>query len=76
MAIIKVLFAHDPLSGLTQYAGPTLAITTTHGDTEMDLHNQADIPHVPVKDTSHWPQMDKPEEFNRILDAFLAEHAN
>ena len=42
----------------------------------MDLHNQSDIPHVPVEETSHWPQKDKPEEFNRILDAFLAEHVN
>ncbi len=76
MTIIKVLFAHDPLPGLKQYPGPKLAITTTTGDTPMDLHNQADLPHETVKDSSHWPQMDKPEKFNRILDSFLKQNVN
>ena len=76
ITIIKVLFAHDPLPGLKQYPGPKLAITTTPGDTPMDLHRQADLPHEMVKDTSHWPQMDKPEEFNRILDGFLKQHVD
>ena len=76
MTIIKVLFAHDPLPGLKQYPGPKLAIATTHGETPMDLHNQADLPHVAVKDTSHWPQMDKPDEFNRVLDEFLKQHVD
>ena len=76
MTIIKVLFVHDPLPGLKQYPGPKLAITTAHGDTPMDLHNQADLRHVQIKDTSHWPQMDKPEEFNRVLDEFLKQHVD
>lgn len=76
MTIIKVLFAHDPLPGLKQYTGPQLAITTSEGDTPMDLHNQANLPHVAIKNTSHWPQMDKPEEFNRVLDDFLKQHVD
>lgn len=76
MANIKVLFAQDPLPGLMQYPGPVLAITTTNGDTPMDLHNQAGLPHALVADTSHWPQMDQPDEFNRVLDAFLTEQVD
>ncbi len=76
MTIIEVLFAHDPLPGLEQYPGPKLAITTTTGDTPMDLHRQADLPHEMVKDSSHWPQMDRPEEFNRILDGFLKQRVD
>jgi pimeloyl-ACP methyl ester carboxylesterase len=76
MTIIKVLFAHDPLPGLKQYTGPKLAIITSEGDTPMDLHNQADLPHVTIKDTGHWPQMDKPDEFNRVLDEFLKQHVD
>ena len=76
MTIIKVLFAHDPLPGLKQYPGPKLAIITSEGDTPMDLHNQADLPHVRIKDTGHWPQMEKPDEFNRVLDDFLNQHVD
>ena len=37
------------------------------------LHKLApDIPRRVVTGTSHWPHLDKPEEFNRLLDAFLA----
>jgi pimeloyl-ACP methyl ester carboxylesterase len=76
MTNIKVLFAQDPLPRLAQYKGPKLAITTAQGDTPMDLHNQADLPHVTIKDTGHWPQMDKPDEFNRALDDFLKQHVD
>jgi pimeloyl-ACP methyl ester carboxylesterase len=76
MTIIKVLFSYDPLPGLAKYPGPKLAITTAQGDTPMDLHNQADLPHVIIKDTGHWPQMDKPDEFNRVLDEFLKQHVD
>ncbi len=76
MTIIKVLFAHDPLPGLRQYTGPKLAIISSEGDTPMDLHNQADLPHVTIEDTGHWPQMDKPDEFNRVLEEFLKQHVD
>lgn len=76
MANIRILFAQDPLPALMQYPGPVLAITTTNGDTPMDLHNQAGLPHALVADTSHWPQMDQPDEFNRVLDGFLTEQVD
>lgn len=32
----------------------------------------ADLPHTTLTGTGHWLQMDRPEEFDRILDEFLA----
>jgi pimeloyl-ACP methyl ester carboxylesterase len=38
------------------------------------LHNeQPEIPQVMITGTSHWPQLDKPDEFNAALDQFLAD---
>lgn len=71
IALIRATFAYDPLSALQDYAGPTLAVTS--GDGPNDLHNQvAELPHEQISGASHWVHMDRPAEFNRILDAFLA----
>jgi pimeloyl-ACP methyl ester carboxylesterase len=31
------------------------------------------MPHLTVTGTGHWIQLDRPDEFNRILDDFLAQ---
>jgi pimeloyl-ACP methyl ester carboxylesterase len=72
LEMIEATFEFDPLPGLLKYQGPKLAIVTTPGETPYDLHKLApDLPHVLIEGTSHWPQMDKPVEFNRVLDEFL-----
>jgi pimeloyl-ACP methyl ester carboxylesterase len=71
--IITAIFAHDPLPALQSYKGPTLIIDTPHGEGPQALHNQMPaIPRSVIAGTSHWPHLDKPDEFNRILDGFLA----
>jgi pimeloyl-ACP methyl ester carboxylesterase len=30
------------------------------------------FPHETFERTSHWPHLDKPEEFSRVLDEFLS----
>jgi pimeloyl-ACP methyl ester carboxylesterase len=73
LALIQAAFDHDPLPALTQYQGPKLIIDTAHGEGPTALHNQLpDVKHKVIPDTSHWPHMDKPQEFNRLLDEFLA----
>lgn len=73
LAIIGAIFAYDPEPALRAYPGPKLLVDTQHGDTPGSLHNLApEIPRKVVNGTSHWPHMDKPEEFNKILDEFLA----
>jgi pimeloyl-ACP methyl ester carboxylesterase len=73
LALIGAVFAFDPLPPLRAYPGPKLLIDTPHGEGPQSLHTQApEISQEVIAGTSHWPQMDKPDEFNRILDAFLA----
>jgi len=72
MEIMKAIFAYDPLPALRAYPGPKLIVDTPHGEGPGSLHSQApEIPRKVITGTSHWPHMDKPEEFNAILDGFL-----
>jgi pimeloyl-ACP methyl ester carboxylesterase len=73
LSIIRGIFEFDPLPALNVYRGPKMAIVTPHGDTANDLHQLVpDLPRKLITGTSHWPHMDKPEEFNRMMDDFLA----
>jgi len=73
LAMIAALFDYDPLPALKSYDGAKLIIDTVHGEGPTALHNQMpDIARKVIPDTSHWPHMDKPQEFNRLLDEFLA----
>jgi pimeloyl-ACP methyl ester carboxylesterase len=73
LIIIAATFRYDPLPALQRYRGPKLAIITQHSETPNDLHNLVpQLTHKRIEDTSHWPHMDKPEEFNRLMDEFLA----
>jgi pimeloyl-ACP methyl ester carboxylesterase len=72
-ALIRAVFEFDPLPALAAYRGPKLLVATPHGDSPAALHRERpDLPREQVEGTSHWLHMDKPEEFNRILDRFLA----
>jgi pimeloyl-ACP methyl ester carboxylesterase len=74
LAIMKALFADDPLASLDRYKGPKLIIHTASANAPHDLQNaRPAIPHRAIEGTSHWPHLDKPGEFNRILDEFLAD---
>jgi len=74
LAIMKALFANDPLPSLDRYKGPKLIVYTDSGDTPNDLQNaRPDIAHVKMEGTSHWPHLDKPAVFNAALDEFLAK---
>ena len=58
---------------LAAYPGPRLAIAAADIEGPASLHVQ--FPEIPVKKirgTGHWLMMDKPDEFNDILDEFLA----
>lgn len=73
LAMIEAVFAFDPLPGLRAFRGPMLIIDTGHGDGPDALHHQLpNVRRTVIAGTSHWPQVDRPEEFNRILDEFLA----
>ena len=68
----KALFNFNPVAALGRYHGPKLSVITPINETPFGLHKLVpDLPHVMITDTGHWLQMDKPEEFNQILDNFL-----
>lgn len=74
LAIIGAIFAYDPLPDLEKFPGPKLLLDTGHGESPTSLHHLApDVPRQLVNGTSHWPHLDKPREFNRLLDGFLAK---
>jgi pimeloyl-ACP methyl ester carboxylesterase len=74
LAMIGAVFAFDPLPALRTYSGPKLFIDTPHGAGPQSLHTQMpEVPEKVITGTSHWPQLDKPDEFNRILDGFLVD---
>ncbi|HEX4764479.1 MAG TPA: alpha/beta hydrolase [Usitatibacter sp.] len=73
IAIMKSIAADDPLEALDRYKGLKLIIYTALRDTPTDLQNErTSIGHIRVDGTSHWPQLDTPGFFNRLLDDFLA----
>jgi pimeloyl-ACP methyl ester carboxylesterase len=74
-AMIAATFAYDPIPPLTTSTTPLLVIDTAHGDNPNALYRQlmTKPPREVITGTSHWPQLDKPDQFNRLLDAFLVE---
>jgi pimeloyl-ACP methyl ester carboxylesterase len=71
--LIGATVHYDPLTPLRRYPGPTLLVATPHGDIPHDLHRLLpNVLHEMIPGTSHWPHLDKPEEFSRLLDDFLA----
>lgn len=72
LKIIRAIFEFDPSPALNAYRGPMLIIDEEQEDFPGALHHLApDAPHKVIMGASHWVQMDKPEEFNEILDKFL-----
>ena len=73
--IIQAAFEFDPIEKLQRYPGPKLIIQTSNEQKQPNsLHNQVpDVPSELIEGTSHWPQLDKPELFNEILDDFLRQ---
>ena len=70
--VLRSVMQFDPDSALARYKGPILSVVTPHNDAAFSLHRLGKgFPHQVVPDTGHWIQLDKPEEFNRLLDVFL-----
>jgi pimeloyl-ACP methyl ester carboxylesterase len=72
LSMIKALFMYDPIPALRNYTGPVMIVGTPGEEQSNSLHKVfPQIPYKVVTGTSHWIQLDKPTEFNRILDEFL-----
>ncbi len=74
MAIIAAIFAFDPLPVLDAYPGPKLIVDAARGDQPNALFRQAPgIEHRLIPASSHWVQLDQPQAFEQLLDAFLSQ---
>ncbi len=77
VGVFKELFKYDPVPALEGYDGPKLSVITSINETPFSVHNLvSDLPHKMITGTGHWLQLDKPEEFNQILDQFLSSVDN
>lgn len=79
-AVVRVLqevMRFDPGPALARYRGPILSVVTPSNDASFSLHRLRNgFPYHIVQGTGHWIQLDKPEEFNRLLDNFLEATVN
>jgi pimeloyl-ACP methyl ester carboxylesterase len=67
------LYAFDPAGALAHYPGPRLHVASFLTDSPQAIHETvAQVALRTIPDASHWLMMDRPREFNRILDEFLA----
>ena len=72
VGVFKELFKYNPAPALERYAGPKLSVITAINETPFSVHNLvSNLPYKMITGTGHWLQLDKPEEFNRIMDDFL-----
>jgi pimeloyl-ACP methyl ester carboxylesterase len=58
---------------LSRYSGPKISIASYLAENPQAIHRT--VPGIPVRvisDASHWLMMDKPAEFDRDLEEFLA----
>lgn len=61
------------MPALEGFQGPKLTIVTETNTEPTSLQNLlGDLPHHQMTGISHWLIMDRPKEFNRLMDEFLA----
>jgi pimeloyl-ACP methyl ester carboxylesterase len=64
---------YDARPALSRYPGAKFAIVTARNDDPLSLHKAVPgFRHLVIRGTGHWIQLDKPDEFNKALDGFLA----
>lgn len=74
VASMRGLRTFDASAALAKYRGPMLTVTTPLNEFPSSLQNV--IPGLrqqKMTGVSHWLQLDRPKEFNAILDRFLNE---
>jgi pimeloyl-ACP methyl ester carboxylesterase len=73
ISIIKALFEFDPLPAFASLKMPILIISTSREKAQPNslMNQMPKLPNRVFEQTSHWIQMDKPQEFNKALEEFV-----
>jgi pimeloyl-ACP methyl ester carboxylesterase len=73
VAMIEAIFKYDPLPDLRRYPGPKMIVSSIREEQQPNTLSKSfpAIPHKIIDGTSHWIQLDKPTDFNGVLDEFL-----
>lgn len=78
-AVVGMLWALQRTNlteAITSYTRPKLAVVTPYNDFPFALHKvDPTLRAIVIDGTGHWLHMEKPEEFNAILDEFIASVA-
>ena len=70
---MESMLRFDP-TVVRRFPGPKLVITVRTFDGPMSMRTAVpEVPNVFIEDTSHWPQLDRPEEVAAIVGRFLAD---
>jgi pimeloyl-ACP methyl ester carboxylesterase len=75
VGVYEEMVTFDPVMTLRPYRdkGPMVTIISDFNDFPFSLHNiLPEMDSRKMTGTSHWLQMDRPREFNRYMDEFLA----
>jgi pimeloyl-ACP methyl ester carboxylesterase len=73
-AALNDMRSFDAVHTVEAYHGPRLAVAAAPIESPASLHVQVpSLRVVKMQGVSHWLMLDKPDEFNAILDGFLAE---
>lgn len=71
---LSSLPSFDAVTPLAAFSGPKLSVIAEQHASPSALHEIVeDMPVRSIAGVSHWLHMDRPEEFNEILDEFLVE---
>lgn len=71
---LSSLPSFDAVTPLEAFSGPKLSVIAEQHAGPCALHEVVeDMPVRSIAAVSHWLHMDRPEQFNEILDAFLLE---
>ena len=69
---LRAVMAFDPKPALTRFHRPVLAVVTPENDFPYSMHRLGTgLPHRVISGTGHWLQLERPEEFNGILERLL-----
>jgi pimeloyl-ACP methyl ester carboxylesterase len=73
ISIIKALFQFDPLPAMANLKMPILIISTSREKAQPNslMNQMSKVANHVFDRTSHWIQMDKPQEFNEALEEFV-----